>query len=95
MAVVERPLVALSAFLSLRSLLDAQLGDTDSPDSLTSEASSQGGACCEPTTPGSSSLGQAQHPTASQGSTVALSRVAQSDAARNRGQHNTRRGGER
>ena len=95
MAVVERPLVALSAFLSLRSLLDAQLGDTDSPDSLTSEASSQGGACCEPTTPGSFSLGQAQHPTASQGSTVALSRVAQPDAVRNGKRRNPHRRGER
>jgi hypothetical protein len=95
MAVVERPLIALPAFLSLRSLIDAQLGDTGSPDSLTSEASSSGGACCEPTTPGSSSLGQAQRPTAFPGSPVALSRVAQPDAARTRGQHNTRRGGER
>ena len=95
MSVVERPLVALSALLTLRSLIDAQPGDTDPPCSLTSEASSPGGACCEPTTPGISSLGEAQPPTASTDGTDALSRVAQPDAARNRERHNTRRGGER
>jgi hypothetical protein len=95
MAVVERPLLALSALLTLRSLLDAQPGDTDPQGSLISEASSPGGACCEPTTPGSPSLGQAQHPTASPDSTGTLSRVAQPDAARNGERRNPRRRGER
>ena len=95
MSVVEQPLVALSALLTLRSLIDAQPGDTDPHGSLNSEASSPGGACCEPTTPGSPSLGQAQHPTASPDSTGTLSRVAQPDAARNGERRNPRRRGER
>jgi hypothetical protein len=95
MSVVERPLVALSALLTLRSLIDAKRCDTDPHSSLNSEASSLGGACCEPTTSGTSSLGEAQPPTASTDGTGALSRVAQPDAARNRERHNIRRGGER
>jgi hypothetical protein len=95
MAVVGRPLVALSALLTLRSLLDAQQGDTDPHGPLTSEASSPGGACCEPTTPGIPSLGQAQPPTASPDSTATLSRVAQPDAVRNGKRRNPHRRGER
>jgi hypothetical protein len=93
--VVERPLIALCALLTLRSLIDAQPGDIEPHGSLTSEASSPGGACCEPTTPGISSLGQAQPPTAPPDSTGTLSRVAQPDAARNRERRNPRRRGER
>jgi hypothetical protein len=45
MSVVERPLIALCALLTLRSLIDARPGDIDPHGSLTSEASSPGGAC--------------------------------------------------
>jgi hypothetical protein len=95
MAVVERPLIALSALLALRSLIDTQPEDGGPDDSLPSEASSPGGACGEPTTPGISSLGQDQPPAASADSAGALSRVAQPDAAPNRERRNPRRTGER
>jgi len=95
MAVVERPLIALSALLALRSLIDTQPDDGDPDDSLPSEASSPGGAIGEPTTPGISSLGQAQSAAASAGSAGALSRVAQPDAAPHRERRNPYRTGER
>jgi hypothetical protein len=95
MEVVEQPVLDLFALLAVRSLIDAQASGGDREGSLTSEASSPGGACCEPTTPEISPLGDTQPPTASPDGTSALSRVAQPDAARNRQRHNIHRGGER
>ena len=94
MSVAERPLIALSALLALRSLIDTQ-PDDGPDDSLPSEASSPGGAFSEPTTPGISSLGQDHPPTAFADSADALPRVAQPDAAPDRERLNPHRTGER
>ena len=90
MELVEQPIPSLSALVALRSLLDAQ-PISDGPGSVASEASSPGGASCEPTTPGSSPLGDPQKPGASAGSADTLPRVTQSYAARGR-ERNNRKG---
>ncbi len=54
MEVREHPRLAISALLKLRELVDLHLSQT--ADTITSEASSAGGASREPTPPGSSSL---------------------------------------
>ncbi len=95
MSVAERPLIALSSLVALRSLIVAQPGDADPARPLPSEASSPGGAFCEPTASGISSLGQAQPTTASSDSAGALPRVTQPDAARSSERRKPRRTGER
>lgn len=84
MQIAAQPALAPSALLALHSLLDAQTRISIQRKSVASEASSPGGACCEPTTPGISSLGDPRHSGASAGSAGALPRVAQSHAARSR-----------
>src|SRR5271155_4559884 len=91
MEITKRPVVALSALQALRVLLDAQMPPSKQSGTVTSEASSSGGANCEPTTPGRSSLGDPNHTRASSSSADALPRVAQSHAARSR-ERNNRRG---
>ena len=91
MEIVEQPVLALSALQTLRELMDAQAHTSQQRGSIASEASSTGGACCEPTTPGSSSLGDSNHAGASHASADALPRVAQPDDAR-RFERNNRRG---
>ena len=90
MGVVERPTVAVSALIALRSFLDAQ-PIISAGAAVASEASSPGGTTCEPTTPGTLSVGDPQHPGASGDSADALPGVAQPYAARSR-ERNNRRG---
>jgi len=91
MEIVAQPVLALSALQALRDLMGAQLHTSEQRGSIASEASSTGGACCEPTTPGSSSLGDSNDRGASLVSADALSRVAQPDDARSC-ERNNRRG---
>jgi hypothetical protein len=93
MEITMQPAVALSALQALRVLLDAQIPSSERCGAVVSEASSPGGACREPTTPGGSSLGDPNHTRASSDSADALPRVAQSHAARSRERND--RGGER
>lgn len=91
MEIALQPAVALSALQALRVLLDAQVPPFGQCGTVASEASSPGGACREPTTPGSSSLGDSDDTRAASGSADALLRAAQSHAARSR-ERNNRRG---
>ena len=91
MEITTQPVVALSALQALRVLLDAQIPPSEQCGTVASEACSPGGACREPTTPGSSSLGDHNHTRASSSSADTLPRAAQSHAARRR-ERNNRRG---
>ena len=91
MEIVAQPVLALSALQALRALIDAQPHTFQQSGSIASEASSTGGARCEPTTPGSSSLGDSNDAGASRARADALPRVAQPDAAHRR-ERNNRRG---
>jgi hypothetical protein len=92
MEIVEHHIVALSALLALRSLLDVQPPVSSGLGPVVSEASSPGGATCESTTPGSLSVGDLQHAEVSGDNRSTLSGTAQSYAARDRKRNN--RGGE-
>jgi hypothetical protein len=92
MEVVKQPIVAISALLALRSLLDLQPVISSGADTVISEASSTGGAR-EPTTPGSISMGDPQQAGPSRGSANPLPGVAQSHVVLGRKRKN--RGGER
>jgi len=89
MQIVTQPVLAFSALQALRILLDAQVHSSEQCGSVVSEAS-PGGACCVPTTPGSSSLGDPKNSRAASSSADALPRAAQSHAARSREQNNRR-----
>ena len=96
MEIVECPALSITALLSLRDLIDAQPRTPEPSGTIASEASSPGGAFDEPTTPGSSSLGDSPHTGAAAGHATALPRVTKSLVAGSR-EHNPkqRRGGER
>ena len=70
MEIVERPTLAVTALLALRSLIDAQ---RQTSSTITSEASSPGGASDESAPPGSSSLGDSPHTETAAGHAVTLS----------------------
>jgi hypothetical protein len=72
MEIVERPTLAITALVSLRDLIDAQPRTPEPACTIASEASSPGGASDEPTTPGSSSLGDSPDTGAATGHTTAL-----------------------
>jgi hypothetical protein len=91
--VAERPRLAISALLALRELLDSQQHSSSSV-SILLEASSQGGAFREPSTPGSSSLGDSSKTGTSTSDRTALPRVALPDASKSGDPHNSQRGGE-
>ncbi len=73
MEIVERPTLAITALFALRELVDAQQWTPAPTSTVASEASSPGGAIDEPTTPGSSSLGDSPHTGAATRHTTALS----------------------
>ena len=57
MHIVERPILAGAALLSLRELIDAQPRASKPSNTVASEAFSPGGASDEPVPPGNPSLG--------------------------------------
>ena len=57
MHIVERPILAGAALLSLRELIDAQPRASKPSNTVASEASSPGGASDEPVPPGNPSRG--------------------------------------
>lgn len=57
MQVVEGPILAVTALLSLCELINAQPRTSKPSNTVASEASSPGGVSDEPVPPGSSSLG--------------------------------------
>jgi hypothetical protein len=91
--VAERPRLAISALLALRELLDAQQHSSPSV-SILLEASSQGGAFHEPSTPGSSSLGDSSQTGTSTSNRTALPRAAVPHASKSGDLHNSQRGGQ-
>ena len=72
MEIVERPALAITALLGLRELIDVQPCTPEPSSTIASEASSPGGASREPTTPGSSSLGDSPHTGVAAGHATAL-----------------------
>jgi hypothetical protein len=96
MEIVERPTLSITALFLLRELVDAQQWTPAQTSTVASEASSPGGAIDEPTTPGSSALGDSPHTGVAADHATALPRVTKSLAAGSR-EHNPkqRRGGER
>ena len=72
MEIVERPALSITALLSLRDLIDAQPRTSEPSATIASETSSPGGVSDEPTTPGSSSLGDPPHTRAAAGHATAL-----------------------
>jgi hypothetical protein len=96
MEIVEHPTLAITALFALRELIDAQPCAPTPKSTVASEASSPGGASDEPTTPGSSALGDSPHTGVAAGHATALPRVTKSLAAGSRQPNpNRRRGGER
>jgi hypothetical protein len=95
MEVVESPTLALSALVALRGLVDAQQSTPRVAGTVASETSSSGGASREPTTSGSSSLGESPQAGVSSSNRAALPRATDAHAAGGR-KHNSRqqRGGE-
>ena len=81
MAIVEHPVLSIASLLALRDLLYAQLRPACHVDPLVLEASSPGGASCEPTPSESSSVGDPTPAGASPSHPTALPRVAEPDAA--------------
>jgi hypothetical protein len=81
MAIVEHPVLSIASLLALRDLLYAQLRPACHVDPLVLEASSPGGASCEPTPSESSSVGDPTQAGASPSHTTALPRVAEPDSA--------------
>jgi hypothetical protein len=96
MEIAERPTLAITALFALRDLVDAQQWTPTQTSAVASEASSPGGAIDEPTTPGSSALGDSPHTGVAADHATVLPRVAGSHADCSR-EHNPkqRRGGER
>src|SRR5258708_29414083 len=84
MEIVERPTLAITALFALRELVDAQQWTPAPTSTVASEASSPGGAIDEPTTPGSSALGDSPHTGDAAGQAAALPRVTTSSAADSR-----------
>jgi len=84
MGIVERPTLAIAALFALRELVDAQRCTPTPKSTVASEASSPGGASDEPTTPGSSSLGDSPHTGVAAGDATSLPRVTKSPAAGSR-----------
>lgn len=72
MEIVERPVLSIVALLSLRDLIDAQQSPPKPSGTIASKVSSPGGVSDEPTSPGSSSLGDSPHTRAATGHTTAL-----------------------
>ena len=72
MEIVERPALAIAALISLRDLIDAQRRTPERASTITSEASSPGGASDEPAPPGSSSLGDSPQTGAATADATAL-----------------------
>jgi hypothetical protein len=96
MEIVERPSLAITALFALRELVDAQQWTPAQTSRVASEASSPGGAIDDPTTPGSSALGDSPHTGVAADHATSLPRVAGSHAASSREHNpNQRRGGER
>ena len=87
MEIVEHPTLAITALFALRELVDAQPWTPAPTSTVASEASSPGGASDEPTTPGSSALGDSPHTGVAAGHATALPRVTKSLAAGSR-EHN-------
>jgi hypothetical protein len=87
MEIVEHPTLAVTALFALRELIDAQQWTPEQTSTIASEASSSGGAFDEPTTPGSSALGDSPHTGVAAGHATALPRVTKSLAAGSR-EHN-------
>jgi hypothetical protein len=95
MEIVERPTLSITALFTLRELVDAQQWTPAHTSTAASEASSPGGAIDEPTTPGSSALGDPPHTVVAAGDATTLPRVTKSLAAGNREPNPNRyRGGE-
>jgi hypothetical protein len=90
--VAERPSLSVSALLALRELLDAQPHSSPST-SILLESTSQGGAFCEQSTPGSSSVGDSSETGTSASGPTALPRSAVPHASKSGDQHNSQRGG--
>ena len=94
MEIVERPSLAITALFALRELVDAQRWTPEQTSTVASEASSPGGAIDEPTTPGSSALGDSPHTGVAADHATTLPRVTNSLAAGSREHNpNQRRGG--
>ena len=87
MEIVEYPIFSISSLFALRDLLHAQQRSSSS-DQLVLEASSPGGASCEPTPSGPSSVEGSAPSGASPSDPAAMSRAAEPDAA-GRGQRYT------
>lgn len=88
MEIVEHPTLSISSLFTLRDLLHAQHRPSSPSDQLVLEASSPGGASCEPTPSGPSSMGDSTPSGASPSDPAAMPRAAEPDAA-GRGQHHT------
>ncbi|MGC2099656.1 MAG: hypothetical protein WA651_04510, partial [Candidatus Sulfotelmatobacter sp.] len=96
MEIVVRPTLAITALFALRELVDAQRWTPPPTGTVASVASSPGGAFDEPTTPGSSALGDSTPTGVAAGHTTALLRAPKSLAAGSREHDPDRhRGGER
>jgi hypothetical protein len=95
MEIVERPALAITALFALRELVDAPQWTPSQTSTVASEASSPGGAIDEPTTPGSSALGDPPLTGVAADRATAMPRVAKSLAAGSREHNpNQRRGAE-
>jgi len=94
MEIVEHPTLSITALFALRELVDAQQSTPAPTSTVASEASSPGGAIDEPTTPGSSALGDSPHTGVAAGDATALPRVTKSLAADSREPNPQYRGGE-
>ena len=75
MEIVERPTLSITALFLMRELVDAQQWTPAQTSTVASEASSPGGAIDEPTTPGSSALGDSPHTGVAADHATALPRV--------------------
>jgi hypothetical protein len=75
MEIVEHLTLAITALFALRDLVDAQQRTPPPTGTVASEASSPAGAFDEPTTLGSSALGDSPHTGVAAGHTTALLRV--------------------
>ena len=88
MEIAKHPVVAMSALLALRALLDVQPPASSGIGQVLSEASSPGGATHESTTPRSLSVGDPQNTGTSRDSAGTLPGAAQPHAARSRKRNN-------